>query len=45
MSVFSIAMLAGAHQFMAFMAKPKYSDTGALLDPGNDLNMEGAVSE
>lgn len=34
-----------AFQFMAYMAKTKYSETGQLLDPGVDLNMEGGIAE
>lgn len=30
---------------MAYMAKSKYSETGQLLDPGVDLNMEGGIAE
>lgn len=30
---------------MAYMAKPKYTQTGQLLDSGVDLNMEGGVAE
>lgn len=34
-----------AFQFMSFMAKAKYSETGQLIDAGVDLNMEGGVAE
>lgn len=34
-----------AFQFMAYMAKVKHSETGQLLDPGVDLNMEGGIAE
>lgn len=30
---------------MAYMAKPKYTETGQLLDSGVDLNMEGGIAE
>lgn len=30
---------------MSYMAKAKYSETGQLLDPGVDLNMEGGIAE
>lgn len=43
--VFSTAVYIGAYQFMAFMAKAKYTETGQLLDSGNDLNMEGGIAE
>ncbi|XP_013098100.1 transmembrane protein 208 [Stomoxys calcitrans] len=45
MSILSIIALGAAYQFMAFMSKAKYSETGALLDSGNDLNMEGGIAE
>lgn len=35
----------GCYQFMAHMAKTKYSESGQLLDSGLDLNMEGGVAE
>lgn len=45
MSIFSVGVLGGSYQFMSFMSRPKYSDTGSLLDTGNDLNMEGSIAE
>lgn len=45
MSVISIAAVLGAYQFMAFMSKATFSDTGAVLDSGNDLNIEGGIAE
>lgn len=45
MAVLSISILLGAYQFMVFMCRPTYSESGALLDSGSDLNMEGAISE
>lgn len=45
MAVLSIGILLGAYQFMVFMCRPSYSESGALLDSGSDLNMEGAISE
>ncbi|XP_005177083.1 transmembrane protein 208 [Musca domestica] len=45
MSILSLLTLGAAYQFMAFMSKAKYSETGALLDSGNDLNMEGGIAE
>lgn len=35
----------GSYQFMAYMAKTKYSESGQLLDSGLDLNMEGGIAE
>lgn len=43
--IFSTAVYIGAYQFMAFMAKAKYTETGQLLDSGTDLNMEGGIAE
>lgn len=35
----------GSYQFMAFMSKPKHSESGQLLDAGTDLNMAGGLAE
>nr|CAG4638843.1 EOG090X0IGL [Cyclestheria hislopi] len=35
----------GGHRFMAYMATPKYSETGQLVDGGIDLNMESGIAE
>ncbi|KAG5887426.1 hypothetical protein JTB14_024625 [Gonioctena quinquepunctata] len=43
--VFSSAIYIGSYQFMAYMAKAKYSETGQLIDSGVDLNMEGGIAE
>ncbi|XP_075165281.1 transmembrane protein 208 [Haematobia irritans] len=45
MSILSVLALGAAYQFMAFMSKAKYSETGALLDSGNDLNMKDGIGE
>uniref|UniRef100_T1DF96 Transmembrane protein 208 n=1 Tax=Psorophora albipes TaxID=869069 RepID=T1DF96_9DIPT len=45
MSLLTIAMHVGSYYFMAMMSKPKYSDTGSILDSGNDLNIEGGIAE
>lgn len=45
MAFISVVIMLGSYQFMAFMSKAKYSDNGALLDSGNDLNMEGGIAE
>ncbi|XP_071444866.1 transmembrane protein 208 [Hetaerina americana] len=42
--VSSISYIA-SYQFMAYMCKPKYADSGQLLDSGVDLNMEGGIAE
>merc|ERR1712002_405166 len=38
-------MFLGCHQFMAYMGKVTYSDTGQILDSGIDLNMESGIGE
>lgn len=43
--LFSAAVYIGSYQFMAYMAKASYSETGQLLDAGIDLNMEGGIAE
>lgn len=45
MHILSLLILVGAYQFMAFMSRAKYSESGALVDSGNDLNMEGGIAE
>lgn len=45
MAFISVAILLGSYQFMAFMSKAKVSETGAILDSGNDLNIEGGIAE
>lgn len=43
--LFSCLVYIGSYQFMAYMAKPKYTDSGQLFDSGVDLNMEGGIAE
>ncbi|CAH1366630.1 transmembrane protein 208 [Tenebrio molitor] len=43
--LFSCAVYIGTYQFMVYMAKPKYNESGQLLDSGVDLNMEGGIAE
>nr|CAG4645933.1 EOG090X0IGL [Lynceus sp. MCZ IZ 141354] len=45
--LFSIAAIlnTGFYQFMVYMARPRYSETGQLLDCGVDLNLESGVAE
>ncbi|KAL3275501.1 hypothetical protein HHI36_020261 [Cryptolaemus montrouzieri] len=43
--IFSCAVYIGAYQFMVYMSRAKYSETGQLLDSGVDLNMEGGIAE
>ncbi|KAH8283667.1 hypothetical protein KR018_011581 [Drosophila ironensis] len=45
MHILALLILGGAYQFMVFMSRPKYSETGALLDSGTDLNMVGGIAE
>ena len=45
MLVFAAIVFVGCYQFMAFMAKAKYTDSGQLFDSGIDLNMEGGIAE
>lgn len=45
MAFISVAIMLGAYQFMAFMSKAKYSESGLLIDSGSDLNMEGGIAE
>ncbi|XP_055311874.1 transmembrane protein 208 [Sitodiplosis mosellana] len=45
MAFISVAIMLGSYQFMAFMSKAKYSESGMLLDSGSDLNMEGGIAE
>jgi len=45
MHILSLLILGSSYQFMAFMSQAKYSESGALLDSGNDLNMEGGIAE
>ncbi|XP_046733973.1 transmembrane protein 208 [Diprion similis] len=33
------------YQFMAYMARAKYAESGQLIDSGVDLNMEGGIAE
>ncbi|CAH1979952.1 unnamed protein product [Acanthoscelides obtectus] len=43
--LFSCLVYIGSYQFMAYMAKAKYFETGKLIDSGVDLNMEGGIAE
>lgn len=45
MAILSVGIHFGSYQFMTMMSRPKLSDTGVILDTGNDLNMEGGISE
>nr|XP_022917441.1 transmembrane protein 208 [Onthophagus taurus] len=43
--LFSCLIYIGAYQFMVYMAKAKYTDSGQIVDSGVDLNMEGGIAE
>lgn len=45
MLILSTIAHVASYQFMAFMSKPKLSESGAILDSGSDLNMEGGLAE
>lgn len=45
MSIMTIVLHIVSLQFMKFMARAQYSESGALIDSGTDLNMEGGLSE
>lgn len=36
---------AASYQFMAFMARAKLTESGAIIDSGTDLNMVGGLAE
>jgi len=39
------AIYVGSYQFLSNMARPTYSETGALIDGGIDLNMYAGMAE
>jgi len=43
--IFAVAIYTASYQFMVYMAKAKYSDSGQVIDSGVDLNMEGGIAE
>lgn len=45
MTIICLIAHIGSYQFMKMMSTPKFSETGAILDSGSDLNMQGAISE
>lgn len=45
LTAFSAIVYIGSYQFMSYMARTTYSESGQLLDPGVDLNMEGGIAE
>nr|CAG4652312.1 EOG090X0IGL [Triops cancriformis] len=45
LGVFAAFVCFASYRFMAYMARPKYSENGQILDGGVDLNMESGVAE
>lgn len=45
LGIFSVAVFIGCYQFMAYMARATFSETGQLTDGGIDLNMETGIAE
>ncbi|XP_055541317.1 transmembrane protein 208 isoform X2 [Wyeomyia smithii] len=45
MMLLSVCIYFGSYSIMMTMSKPRYSETGIILDSGNDLNMEGGIAE
>lgn len=43
--LFAVCVYLASYQFMAYMARAKFTDSGQLLDSGVDLNMEGGIAE
>lgn len=45
MSIITLLVHFAANQFMTMMSRPQLTETGAILDSGTDLNLEGGVAE
>lgn len=45
LTALTVGVFVGSIQFMNYMARPTYSETGQLLDGGIDLNMESGIAE
>lgn len=45
MTILTVSIHFGSYYFMAMMSRPQYSETGSILDSGNDLNLEGGIAE
>lgn len=45
MTILTVAAHLAAYQFMVFMCRAQVSESGAILDSGADLNMEGGLAE
>lgn len=45
MTIITLLIHGAANQFMLMMSRPQLSETGAILDSGTDLNLDGGVAE
>jgi hypothetical protein len=45
MTIITLLIHGAANQFMKMMSRPQLAETGAILDSGTDLNLEGGVAE
>lgn len=45
LTIFSGITYVACYQFMTYMAKARFTETGQILDSGVDLNMEGGIAE
>nr|XP_050860502.1 transmembrane protein 208 [Vespula vulgaris] len=45
LTIFSAIVYVASYQFMAYMARATYLESGQLLDSGVDLNIEGGIGE
>lgn len=45
MSIIALLIHFAANQFMKMMSRPQLTETGAILDSGTDLNLEGGIAE
>jgi hypothetical protein len=43
--IFGALITLACYQFMVFMSRPSFTETGAILDSGVDLNMQAGVAE
>ena len=45
LEIFGCGVLIGCYKFLSMMATPIFSETGALIDAGSDLNCESGTAE
>lgn len=45
MTILAFLIHGASNKFMSMMSRPQLGDTGAILDSGTDLNLEGGVAE